>query len=54
MTENSSRKDILEVVIGILLMLPLMFLVAWAALGAIDYFMLRDANDPLEFSSRNR
>ena len=43
MTYNSSKRDILEVVIGILLMLPLMFGVSWGIMAAIDSLHDRDA-----------
>ena len=42
MMENPNRRDILEVVIGILLMLPVMIGVAWVLMVAIDRFLLRD------------
>jgi hypothetical protein len=38
MMEGASRQDIIAVVIGVLLMLPLMIGVVWA----IDQFMLAD------------
>jgi hypothetical protein len=47
MTVSSSRQDILEVAIGVALMLPLMILVAWAAISAIDDFVLREPDELL-------
>ena len=40
--EVASRRDIIAVVIGVLLMLPLLIGVAWAVMVAIDQFMLAD------------
>jgi hypothetical protein len=42
MTKNPDKRDILEAAIGISLMLPLTILLAWAAISAIDRFLLRD------------
>jgi hypothetical protein len=42
MMEGPSRQDIIAVVIGVLLMLPLMIGVALAFIIAIDQFMLAD------------
>jgi len=42
MMEVASRRDIIAVVIGVLLMLPLLIGVAWAVMVAIDQFILAD------------
>ena len=40
MMEVASRRDIIAVIIGVLLMLPLMIGAAWAVMVAIDHFVL--------------
>ena len=42
MTENRSRRDILAVVIGILLMLPVTIGLAWVVTAVIDQLVLHD------------
>ena len=42
MEEDSSKRDMLDVVKGILLIMPLTLLVAWLAIIAIDHLVLRN------------